>query len=106
MAATTISRATSNVDTRPLTLPAEGHPLYPLFAKHNLFREFAIEADRVCERLAPTPNTLAEDHPEDALVGVDRDWYAFHKAQRDAYENAAYQLNLAIMTVIDNLGGM
>jgi hypothetical protein len=106
MATMTISLAGPNITTRPLTLPAEDHPLYPLFVKHNLFRELAIEADRVCERLAPTPSTLADDHPADALTGDDRDRYAFHEAQRDAYENAAYQLNLAIMTVIDNLGGM
>jgi hypothetical protein len=87
-------------------LPAEDHPLYPLFAKHNLFRELAIEADRVCERLAPTPSTLADPDPADMLTGEDRDLYHSQKQARRAYENAAYQLNLAIMTVIDNLGGM
>lgn len=106
MTTTAIRLASANVTTRPLHLPAEDHPLYPLFAKHNLFCELAIDADRVCERLAPTPSTLAEDHPADALTGSDRDLYHSQKQTRRAYENAAYQLNLAILTVIDNLGGM
>jgi hypothetical protein len=106
MATMTISRATANVDTRPMRLPAEDHPLYPLFAKHNLFRELAIEADRISEHLAPTPSTLADADPADALTGFDRDRYLAATAQRNAYKNAAYQLNLALMAVVDNLGGM
>lgn len=104
MSATTALRGSTSI--RFLHLPAEDHPLYPLFVQHQTIRDLAIEASAMCERISPMSSTLAEADPVDALSPERREAYLRSRSTQYAYETAAYRLELAIDQVIENLGGM
>jgi hypothetical protein len=98
---------TSMTSDLPLwQLPAQDHPLYPLVNHYGTLRDLAVTADRECERLAPTPDTLAEEHPASKLTGQAADYYEFNKSRRDCYAHAAQLARNALLAVADNLGGM
>jgi hypothetical protein len=82
------------------------HPLSPLVHHYMQLRALAQEADRTCERIAPTPITMSGDHPADALMGDRRDYYQAELRKREAYHHAAHMAHRALLTVIDNLGGI
>jgi hypothetical protein len=90
----------------PFSVPSEDHPLHPLVIHYLTLREMARDADRQCETIAPTPYTMAGDHPADALTGHDRDHYMWLKHKRDNCTHAAKMAHRALCAVVDNLGGL
>lgn len=90
----------------PVTIPDEGHPLRELVIHYMQLREIARESDRQCETIAPTPMTMAGEHPADALTGHERDHYVWLKHRRDHYGHAAELAYRALTAVVDNFGGL
>lgn len=89
----------------PIDLPAQDHPLYSMALHYHILAESAREAERICERLAPTPLTMAGDHPADALTGYERDTYHREDHRCSDLIWAAQSAHRALDEVADLLGG-
>jgi len=92
--------------TPRLTEPAADHPLLPLFRAYGFARDEALRYERKYEQIAPTPMTLASPMPLDTLHGDQREQYINYYRISETWADAAYQQYNALMSVLDNLGGM
>jgi hypothetical protein len=82
------------------------HPLAPLVRHYMDLRDVAQALERECEKKAPTPLTLAGEHPADGLTGWDAQVYAANHQKMETYAHAASMAHRALCAVIDNLGGL
>lgn len=88
----------------PITLPATDHPLYPLAMHYHTLRSAAQDAERQYENIAPTPLSMAGDHPADKLTGQLRDTYYREHYRCTDLTGAAKSAFDALMDVADALG--
>lgn len=98
--------AIDSLTTPLLAEPAGDHPLLPLFRAYSFARDEALRYEAMYEQLAPTPMTLASPMPLDTLHGERREQYINYYRISETWANAAYQQYNALMSVLDNLGGL